>query len=586
MAADADLRIILRLRDQASRGLRNFGTQVKKVQGQLREATLVLGAFAAAGVLIGRELVRSFVAFERSLARTGAITQATQEQMGQLNDVARELGRTTIFTAREAANALTFLAMSGLSVEESITALPGVLTLAASAGIDLATSADLATNVLTGMGLAVGDLSRVNDVLTKTFISSNTNLVQLGEALKIAGPVARAAGLSLEETSAAMAVMAKAGFRASLAGTALRGAIVKMLTPTGEAQRIINQLGIEFTDSAGNLRPFVNIIADLEESGITAGQAMQVFGLRAGPAMLALVSQGSGALMGLQTELENSGGTAEQIAKRMQDTFGGSLIRLTSAVEGMKISLGEALAPAIGLVASLLTVLAQIISEIPQPVLIFGATLAAIVVTILAVSAGIIGLIAIWPILSTIIGVATTQLVLFNIALGPVGLIALGIAIIIAGLVTVWALWGDQIKSAVGNLKDFLAIVLQLTNPLALIGSLVEKVFGVDIPFIRGFFQRGGRAPGGPIVVGERGPEIVNPPAGARIVPMGQLMARGMAGRGGGGGGVNIGNINVTVQGGVGDRASQVAVGRQVARQIEESIRQNVRIREGAKLTS
>ena len=475
MAADADLRVILRLRDQASRGLKNFGTQVKKIQGQLREATLVLGAFAAAGALIGRELVRSFVAFEGALARTGAITQATAGQMQFMTDVARELGRTTIFTAREAANALTFLAMSGLSVEESTTALPGVLTLAASAGIDLATSADLATNVLTGMGLAVEDLARVNDVLTKTFISSNTNLIQLGEALKIAGPVAKAAGLSLEETSAAMAVMAKAGFRASLAGTALRGAIVKMLTPTGEAQRIINQLGIEFTDSAGNLRPFVNIIRDLEESGITAGQAMTVFGLRAGPAMLALVSQGSGALQGLQRELENSGGTAETIAKRMQDTFGGQLTRLSSAMEGMKISLGEALAPAIGIIATLLTKLAVIISEIPQPVLVFAGTLALMAVGFAAVAAPIVGLIAIWPILVAMIAGATAVLATFGISLaaafGPITLIAIAIA----GLVVIWSLWGDQIKSAVGKLKDFLQILFQIMNPLAAIGGACRE---------------------------------------------------------------------------------------------------------------
>lgn len=583
MAADADLRVILRLRDQASRGMKNFGASVKKVQGQLREAAVVMGAFAAAGILIGRELVRAFSQFDTALARTGAITEATGEQMQLMTDVARELGRTTVFTAGEAANALTFLAMAGLSVDESISALPGVLTLAASAGVDLATSADIATNVLTGMGFAVEELGRVNDVLTKTFISSNTNLIQLAEALKISGPVAVAAGISFEETSAALALMASAGFRASLAGTALRGAIVKMLTPTGEAQRTIDQLGITFLDSAGNLLPLVNIIKQLEESGITAGQAMTIFGQRAGPAMLALISQGSGALVELQDELENSGGTAEVIAERMLNTFGGSMTKMSSAVDGLKITLGEALAPAILIVAKVLTELVTIVEKIPGPILIFVASFAAVVVASLAVAAGIAGLIAIWPILAGIIGLATFKLVLFNIALGPVGLIALGIALIIAGLVTVWALWGDQIKSAAGRLKDFLRIVLQLSNPLTAIATLIETATGFDIPGIKGF-QKGGRAPGGPILVGENGPELISPPAGSRITPMGRMAGGGVSG-GGGGGGVNIGSINVTVQGSVGDRASQQTVGREVARQIEQSIRENIRIREGASLT-
>ena len=130
-----------------------------------------------------------------------------------------------------------------------------------------------------------------------------------------------------------------------MAGTALRGAITRLLNPSNEAQDILTKLGITVLDAEGNMRPLVDIIRDLEFGGLTAGDAMTLFGQRAGPAMLALIEQGSGALADLTEEMRNSDGVTKDIADTMLDTFGGNVTLLTSMLEDLALSIGTILVP-------------------------------------------------------------------------------------------------------------------------------------------------------------------------------------------------------------------------------------------------
>src|SRR5690606_23092297 len=179
-----------------------------------------------------------------------------------LAETARQLGADTQYSAAQAAEGMTYLAMAGFNVQQTIAAMPGVLQLAASAQLDLATAADIATNILTGYGLAVEELARVNDVLVSAMTGANTNLQQLGEAMKYAGPVASAAGLEFEEAAAAIALMGNAGIQGSMAGTSLRGAITRLLNPTRQVQDLIRELGLNTYDTNGNLVGMSEIISE------------------------------------------------------------------------------------------------------------------------------------------------------------------------------------------------------------------------------------------------------------------------------------------------------------------------------------
>ncbi len=241
-----------------NQGIRGLTDRITKNEAAFKKAGVAFTAIAigAAAPLI--KGIVSFAKFEQAIARTGAIADATAEEMESLAMSARALGKSTQFSATEAANALTFLAQAGFDVQDATEALPGVLQLAAAANLDLATAADITTNVLTGYGFEVKDLTKVNDVLTKAFISANTDLTQLGQAMKFAGPVASAAGVRFEEAAAAISLMGNAGIQASMAGTSLRGAIVRLLNPSKEAEGILERLGITAVDAQGGLLPLVD----------------------------------------------------------------------------------------------------------------------------------------------------------------------------------------------------------------------------------------------------------------------------------------------------------------------------------------
>lgn len=517
-----------------------YNNAIGRAEGRTRQfgeratrAGVGIAALGAPLTAIGALSVRTFAQFEQSMARVGAVSGATEEELATLSGTAEEMGRTTVFSARQAAEALTFMSLAGLSVEEQIGALPSTLNLAAAGTLDLGTAADIVTNVMAGFGLEVSDVSSATDVLVTGFTSANTNLVQLGQAFKFAGPVAKAAGIEFEETAAALALLGNAGLQASLAGTGLRGSITRLLNPSNEAQRILDRLGLSVTDSAGRMRPLVEIVEQLESSGLTAGDAMAIFGQRAGPAMLALVSQGSVALRQLTEEMRVSGGTAEEIATQQLDTLQGSLTLLTSQAEGTQIAIGQALAPAIRALAEaagpFLQTLAEWISKNPSLTLTIVAISAALVVfgTALALAGFIIpAAVSGFALLTVAVGFLTGGFVGLNIAMGPITLIILGIsAVLVAGLV-IWRNWAriiDFVRDRVNQLIRVVNRLIELAfrlNPLLAGISFVASRFGVNAtPQLPMLAHGGSVMQAGAAIVGERGPEVVSLPAGAVVSP-------------------------------------------------------------------
>ncbi len=346
---EADLGKAAKRVGRLQRSFDKFGDRATRA-GQ----TIAVG-FTAPLAAIGAQATKSFLGFERGMNRVAAVSGATEAEMTGLTRIAKDLGATTSFSAAQAAEGLGFLAQAGFDAAEAGAALPGVLQLAAAGGIQLAEAADIATNVLSGYGMEVEQLARVNDVLAKASSSANTDVLQLGQAFKFAGPVASSAGVSFETAGAAMALMGNAGIQAEMAGTALRGAITKLLNPSTEAAATMAELGISATDSTGRLLPLDQIIEQLAPHADKTGAIMQIFGQRAGPAMSALVSQGADALREMTAALEESGGTAEEIAEKKLAGLTGAWTRLQSAVEGILIEIGERLAPVLERIAGVLT---------------------------------------------------------------------------------------------------------------------------------------------------------------------------------------------------------------------------------------
>jgi TP901 family phage tail tape measure protein len=347
--------------DKVSADVRGLGTAAEKTEGPLAKtgkATDMLGSvvgkLVGAGVVykagqmmldFGKQSLQASMNLEQAMANVSAVSGATGKDLNKLTDVAKELGATTKFTSQQAAEGMQFLAMAGFKVNEIAGAMPGVLQLAAAANLDLGRSADITSNILTGYGKKVEELGQVNDVLVKAFTSANVNLEQLGNAMKYVGPVASGMKYEFEEVAAAIALMGNAGIQGTMAGTALRGALSRLANPTGAVAATLARLAINVKDSAGNMRPLVEIVEQLEKSGATTSDMLTLFGDRAGPALAALVEQGSDALRTFTQTLKDSGGTADNVAETQMNTLQGRVLTLQSAYEGLKIAVGDAFGP-------------------------------------------------------------------------------------------------------------------------------------------------------------------------------------------------------------------------------------------------
>jgi TP901 family phage tail tape measure protein len=338
--------------DKSAGGARKSTDKMTGSMGMLGTALkgAAIGALVTAGykmVEFGKQSIDAAANFQAGMSRVSAVSGATGDDLKALQDTAKQLGATTRFSAQEAADGMSFLAMAGFQVNDIVGAMPGVLQLAAAANLDLGRSADIVSNILTGYGKKVEDLAHINDVLVKAFTSANVDLNQLGEAMKYAGPVASGMGVQFEEAAAAIALMGNAGIQGSMAGTSLRGALTRLANPTREVRDTLGRLGVTTHNTRGELLSLEDIVRQLEKSGADTSDMMLLFGQRAGPAMATLVDQGADALRDFTQSLNDAGGTAERVASVQMDNLLGKKTELKSATEGLKITIGDLLMPTI-----------------------------------------------------------------------------------------------------------------------------------------------------------------------------------------------------------------------------------------------
>jgi TP901 family phage tail tape measure protein len=283
--------------------------------------------------------------FQQKMAGVNAIVGGSASDMQTLSNAAREAGASTSFSASQAADALGFMAGAGWNVTQSTAALKDTLTLASAGGMDLAQAGDLMTNTVSQFGLAATDSARVANVLAAGASATNTNVSQLGEGMKVVGATANAFGMSLESTTAALGSLSNAGIKGAEGGTALRGIIASLATQSGPAAKALAEIGV----SAEEINPATVSVADamqlLQERGMTATQAIAIFGRENVSAATYLAAHAS-SLDGLQTSITGTG-KASEMAATMTDTYQGAMGELSSAAEEAQIALGTALLPVV-----------------------------------------------------------------------------------------------------------------------------------------------------------------------------------------------------------------------------------------------
>lgn len=315
-------------------------TRVENRADRMRGSLLRAFGFLGTGALIGGA-VRTLAEFEQAMSTVGAVSGATADELTVLRDKALELGAATRFTATESANAIGELARAGFTASESLAAVGDTLVLAQAGGLGLAQATDIASNSLRAFRLGADQAGRVADVLAGAANASNSSVQELGEGMKFAAPIAATLGVTIEETAAALGVLADSGLKGSLGGTGLRQIFSGLLNPTNEAKEAFKQFGLTEADLDVKTRGLIPVLQKLRDSGFDVEAALAAFGDRGGPAF-EVIQAGLPKVESLTEGLRNNAGTAREVAKIMDDNLNGALLRVRSAFESLVLAVGGA----------------------------------------------------------------------------------------------------------------------------------------------------------------------------------------------------------------------------------------------------
>jgi TP901 family phage tail tape measure protein len=453
----------------------SIGSKLSGITSTIGGAFTKMGAsMSAISLPVGGFLFSAFKTaadFESQMRLLQAVTGATNDEIGRMAEQAKKLGAETIFSASQAAAAQIELAKAGLSVDEVMAALPSTMQLAAAGQLDLAEAASITASIMNIFGASGQDLQHINDVLAKAANASATGVREIGTAMAYVGPLAAQLKIPVEEVVGAIALLSNAGIDASMAGTALRGAISNLISPTKQQAEIIEKLGLKVFDAEGKFVGLRSIIEQLEQSGADAAIIMELFGDRAGPAMAALLSQGSDALKNMTTELENADGTASKMAESGMGGLNGALQELQGAWESLQLALADS--GALEMVADLVNKFAEGIRKVGN----WLQSLDPRVRTFILAVAGIVA--AFGPLLLMLGGF----MFMLGFLMSPLGLFALALLLVLIAIVAIVLFW-PEIEKFFTNLGQKLqgvgeAIVGFFTNIPNMIQEHWPEIVGI-----------------------------------------------------------------------------------------------------------
>ena len=382
--------------------------EAKKYQNKGVAAFEAVGsALVAAGIAEGlkaifnayTDCVKISADFQESMSGVEALSGASADEMGELSEKAKELGATTKFTAKEAADAMNYMGMAGWNAQQIIGGIDGVMSLAAASGEDLAMTSDIVTDALTAFQMKAEDASHFADVLAVTSSKANTNVSMMGETFKYVAPVAGAMRYSIEDTAEAIGLMANAGIKSSDAGTSLRSVITRLSTDAGASANqlgalgvLTQKLGVQFYEADGSARDLNDVLNEARQAwkGLTEEEATNyantIAGKNAISGWLALMNAGTDDVNKLHDAISAADGAAQEMAAIRLDNFNGQVTLMNSAMDALKTTVGEAfqeeLTDLAKIATELLTDTNQFLKDNPillKGILLFGGALTTIV---------------------------------------------------------------------------------------------------------------------------------------------------------------------------------------------------------------
>jgi len=412
--------------------------------------------------------VKTAADFEGQMSRVGAIAESSKGELKDMSDQAIDLGAKTSKSAAEVAQGMEELAALGFDAQQIMKAMPSVISASEASGADMAETATIMASSLNAFGLEAKDSGHVADLLAMAANKSAADISYMGDALKYAGPPAKALNVSLEDTSAAIGIMSDSGLEGSQAGTALRASFIRLANPTKKSSKAMEELGVNLSDSKGNFVGMPKLIEQFKNGmkGMSREQKLanvaQIVGTEAASGFLTLIDAGPSKIDKFSNSLKNSDGASKKAADRMKDNLKGSLEQLSGAFESAGIIIGNIFSPILRKLADMITwlveklnsmskgmqitmvVLATLAAAIGPLIFAFGAFIAVIGSAMTTLLPLIVGIGKAGGIMAFLSGKLATAIKLFpmlgsaiTLATGPVGwiaaaIVALGVAFVVA----------------------------------------------------------------------------------------------------------------------------------------------------------
>lgn len=440
------------------------GEKLKTVGDNISSAGQKLLPVTAGVTALGTAAVSTAANFESSMSQVQATMGITKDAMSTVNGesvntmdtlsaLAKKMGSETAFSASECAEALNYLALAGYDTQQMCDTLPTVLNLAAAGGIDLAAASDMVTDAMSALGMGVDEAGTMVDQMTKTASTTNTSVAQLGEGILTIGATAKTVKGGTAELNTALGILANNGIKGAEGGTHLRNVILSLQNPTDKAAACMEQLGLDVYDSEGNMRSLNDILGDLNTSmdGMTAEEKSniigKIFNKTALSSVNALLANTGDTWDDLQQSIIDSDGAAQQMADTQLDNLQGQITILKSALEGLAISFGELLMPAIKTIVGWVQQFVDWLNgmdegtkKVVTTIALLAAALGPVLIVIGKVVSAVGTIMTIVPKVAGVINTVKTAFAALNTTMlaNPIFLIIAAITALVAAFIYLW----------------------------------------------------------------------------------------------------------------------------------------------------
>jgi len=327
---------------------KSISTNMSSINASVNRAAIGFAALGTAAVAaLGVASLSVGSEFESQMAKVQAVTGATSEEMARLEKKSRDMGKTTLFSATQSAQGIEELGKAGLTTSESITALDSALFFAGATGQEINESSTVLVSTMKQFGLEASDATRITDVFSLSMRTSLFDAESLSEAMKKAGTTGSGFGMTLEETTAALAAFADLGLAGSVIGTNFNSMMIAAAKGTQQSAAALKKYGLVQDDINPELHTAGELLQIVADHSITAGDSIRIFGTKAGANIAKIgesIRSGKTDIEGYTAALVDSAGTTAKAYDIILDTVSARMQIVGSSAQDLLITIFDSYA--------------------------------------------------------------------------------------------------------------------------------------------------------------------------------------------------------------------------------------------------